>query len=76
MRVGHERVRRRLRRQGLCSVYRGRYRVTTDSAHQKPIAPNVLDRRFDAWSVNRSFTRTAAANTPATAIGSSSATIR
>jgi putative transposase len=55
VRVGHERVRRSLQRQGLCSVYKRRYRVTTDSAHQQPIAPNVLNRRFDGWSVNRAW---------------------
>jgi len=53
--VGHERVRRSLQRQGLRSVYRRPYRVTTDSAHRKPIAPNVLDRRFDGWGVNQAW---------------------
>jgi transposase InsO family protein len=36
-------------------VYKRPYRVTTDSAHRKPIAPNVLDRRFDGWRVNRAW---------------------
>ena len=53
--VGHERVRRSLKRQGLRPVYRRAYRVTTDSAHAKPIAPNVLARRFDAWQPNRAW---------------------
>lgn len=53
--VGHERVRRSLHRQGLRSVYKRRYRVTTDSQHHKPIAPNVLDRRFDGWGVNQAW---------------------
>src|SRR5437763_9390318 len=51
-RVGHERVRKSLRRQALRPVYIRPYRVTTDSAHQKPVARNLLDRRFDGWQLN------------------------
>ncbi len=50
--VSHERVRKSLKRQDLRPVYKRPYHVTTDSAHDKPIAPNVLDRRFDGWRVN------------------------
>ena len=50
--IGHERVRRSLLRQGLRPLYRRPYRVTTDSNHRKPIADNVLDRRFDGWAPN------------------------
>lgn len=53
--VSHERVRNSLKRQGLRSVYKRPYRVTTDSAHGKPIAPNVLDRRFEGWRVNQAW---------------------
>jgi putative transposase len=56
MRVGAERVRKSLLRQGLRSVYRRKYRVTTDSSHGKPVAQNLLDRRFDGWSANRAWT--------------------
>ena len=45
--VGHERVRCSLNRQALRSVYKRPYRVTADSNHNQPLAPNVLDRRFD-----------------------------
>ena len=55
LQVGHERVRRSLRRQGLRTVYKRPYRVTTDSNHSKPIAANVLDRRFAGWTVNRAW---------------------
>jgi hypothetical protein len=48
--VGHERVRQSLHRQGLHPVYKRPYRVTTDSAHKKPIAPNLLERRFSGWA--------------------------
>jgi transposase InsO family protein len=55
VRVGHERVRNSLKRQGLRPVYKRPYRVTTDSAHNKPIAPNVLNRRVDGWQVNQAW---------------------
>ncbi|MFT5448386.1 MAG: putative transposase [Gammaproteobacteria bacterium] len=47
--VGHEGIRQSLLRQGLRPVYKRPYRVTTDSDHDKAIAPNVLKRRFDGW---------------------------
>lgn len=53
--VGHERVRQSLRRQGLRAVYRRPYRITTDSNHTQPVAPNVLDRRFDGWTADRAW---------------------
>jgi Transposase and inactivated derivatives len=56
MRVGAERVRKSLLRQSLRSVYRKKYRVTTDSNHAKPVAQNLLDRRFRGWPPNRAWT--------------------
>ena len=53
--VGSERVRQSLRRQGLRPVYKRPYRVTTDSSHHLPVAPNILDRRFDGWLPNRAW---------------------
>jgi putative transposase len=53
--VSHERVRNSLKRQELRPVYKRPYRVTTDSLHHKPIAANVLDRRFDGWEVNQAW---------------------
>jgi len=55
--VGHERVRSSMKRQALRPVYKRPYRVTADSAHTKPVAPDVLKRRFDGWQVNRNDTR-------------------
>ncbi len=55
LQVGHERVRKSLLRQGLRPLYKRPYRVTTDSDHKKPVADNVLDRRFDGWQVNRAW---------------------
>ena len=53
--VSHERVRRSLKRQGLRSTYKRPYRVTTDSNHGKPVAPNVLQRRFEGWRINQAW---------------------
>jgi putative transposase len=53
--ASHERVRNSLNRQGLRAVYKRRYRVTTNSKHQKPVAANVLDRRFDGWRINQAW---------------------
>jgi transposase InsO family protein len=56
MRIGAERVRKSLVRQHLRTVYRRPYRVTTDSNHKKPVALNLLDRRFIGWSPNQAWT--------------------
>ena len=55
VRVSHERVRNSLKRQGLRPAYKRPYRVTTDSAHHKAIAPNGLNRRIDGWQVNQAW---------------------
>jgi putative transposase len=55
VRVSHERVRNSLKRQGLRPAYKRPYRVTTDSAHNKAIAPNGLNRRIDGWQVNQAW---------------------
>jgi putative transposase len=55
VKTGAERVRRSLVRQQLRPVYRRRWLATTDSAHRLPVAPNVLDRRFDGWDVNQAW---------------------
>ena len=55
MRIGSERVRQSLKRQGLRPVYKRRYRLTTDSDHRKPVAPHVLNRRFEGWQPNQAW---------------------
>lgn len=55
LQVGHERVRKSLRRQGLRPVYRRPYRVTTQCDPGAPVAGNVLDRRFEGWALNRAW---------------------
>jgi putative transposase len=53
LRVGDRRVRRLMRVGGLVARGRRRYRVTTDSAHQAPVAPNQLARAFAVAQPNR-----------------------
>lgn len=45
-RVGKKRVERLMRREGIVAKRRKKFRVTTDSKHAHPIAPNVLNRDF------------------------------
>ena len=52
-RVSKNRVARRMRDIGLRSKVRRKYRVTTDSKHQFPVAPNLLERNFKADSPNK-----------------------
>lgn len=46
-RVGKKRVARLMRAHGLVGRRPTRWTRTTDSAHDHPVAPNVLERRFD-----------------------------
>jgi putative transposase len=68
-RYGTPRVERELRRQGVHTSRKRvgrlrrelglraraarRYRATTDSSHQRPVAPNLLDRQFEAAEPDR-----------------------
>jgi transposase InsO family protein len=47
-RVGKNRVARRMRKAGLRCKIRRKYKVTTDSKHNFPVAPNLLKRDFTA----------------------------
>jgi putative transposase len=51
--VGDRRVRRLMRAGGLVARGRRRYRVTTDSRHDAPVAPNHLARAFTVTRPNR-----------------------
>ena len=56
-RVNPKRVRRVMREEGLRGVRKGRFVPrTTDSAHQRAIAPNVLQRRFGVDQAVRAWT--------------------
>lgn len=52
-RVGQERVRRLMALHGLRSVYKRPYRQTTQSDHDKPVAPNLVDRLFAVQQADR-----------------------
>ena len=52
-RVSRKRVIRLMREQGLVARVRRRYRCTTMSDHDQPIAPNILARRFEADAPNQ-----------------------
>ena len=51
--VGRHRVSRLMREHHLKAKMKRRFRVTTDSNHSHPIAPNVLERKFEVDSPNR-----------------------
>ena len=62
--VGKQRVARLMREMGLQGLPSKRFRRTTDSKHDRPVAPNVLGRNFEAerpnqfWVTDITFIRT------------------
>lgn len=52
-RIGRNRVMRLMRAGGLVARVRRRYRSTTMSEHDQPVAANVLDRQFTATAPNQ-----------------------
>lgn len=52
-RVGRHRVARLMRQQGLAARRKRRYRATTNSGHNQPVAPNVLSRSFEVPEPDR-----------------------
>ena len=52
-RVGKNRVAKRMRKAGLRSKIRRKYKVTTDSKHHFPVAPNRLERNFSADAADK-----------------------
>jgi transposase InsO family protein len=48
LRVGKERVRLLMQRHGIRAKDRKKFVVTTDSKHQLPVAPDLVQRRFTA----------------------------
>jgi putative transposase len=55
MRVARKRVARLMREQGIRVRQKRRYRVTTESNHELPVAPNLLARNFDVVAPNRAW---------------------
>ena len=54
-RVSRKRIERIMRENSLQAVVERRFRLTTDSSHEYPVPPNLLDRRFAVESPNRSW---------------------
>jgi putative transposase len=55
IRVGRKRVERLMREAGIVGRRKRRFRRTTDSNHTYPIAPNLLDRKFDVPLPNKAW---------------------
>jgi len=55
VRVGKKRIERLMRENDLAARQKRRFVHTTDSHHERPIAPNVLDRNFDATAANEAW---------------------
>ena len=51
--VGRDRAARLMRELQLCGTPKRRFRSTTDSAHDAPVAPNLLQRDFEAEHPNQ-----------------------
>jgi len=52
---GKKRVERLMREAGIQAIQKRKFKVTTDSKHNLPVAPNILDRNFFASSPNMSW---------------------
>jgi len=53
--VGENRVARLMRENGIAAKQKKKYKVTTDSNHNQPVAPNILQRDFDAKAPNQKW---------------------
>ena len=56
IRVGKQRVQKRMRQHGIRARAKRRFRVTTDSRHGLSIAPNLLNRNFTVAMPNQGWT--------------------
>lgn len=52
---GKNRVARRMKKLGLCGIQAKKFKVTTDSNHDKPVAPDLLDQDFTASAPNQKW---------------------
>ena len=53
--ISRRRVAKLMRSGGLCCKTKRKFRVTTDSKHDQPIAPNLLNRDFTAIGPDRKY---------------------
>jgi len=56
VRCGENRVARLMRENGIEAKQQRAFKTTTDSDHNLPVAPNVLDRQFEADAPNEKWT--------------------
>lgn len=56
MKVSKERVRQTMQQNGIQARGKRKFVVTTDSKHNLPIAPNLLQRNFTATAPNQAWT--------------------
>lgn len=56
VKAGKERVRRMMKAHGLRARGKRKFKATTNSAHNLPVAPNLLERNFTAPAPNRVWT--------------------
>ena len=54
---GRHRVARIMRAAGVVAKHRRKFRATTNSAHQFPVADNILDRQFTPTAPNQAWER-------------------
>ncbi|SEG24525.1 putative transposase [Jhaorihella thermophila] len=54
-RIGRRRVARLMRENGLIARSKRRFKRTTDSQHARPVAPNLIDRDFQAEKPDRKW---------------------
>jgi len=52
---GKKRIERLMREAGIQAIQKRKFKVTTDSKHNLPVAENILNREFDAGSPNMSW---------------------
>ncbi|MBB5463741.1 transposase InsO family protein [Paraburkholderia sp. Cpub6] len=56
VRVGKERVRKLMAQHGIRARHKRKYIATTNSNHDLPVAPNLLERNFTATAPNQTWT--------------------
>jgi transposase InsO family protein len=56
VRVGKERVRKLMAQHGIRARHKRKYIATTNSNHNLPVAPNLLERNFTATAPNQIWT--------------------
>lgn len=54
--AGKERVRKLMQENGIRARHKRRYQATTDSKHDLPVAPNLLNRQFETTAPEQTWT--------------------